>query len=189
MTSKTAPTKFLSLLLFLCPTISQAQNDLIEHQDQKRQEIESLIVPENLEVLVKIAGQKELKKVINKNWPQNIDITFNILKNESGKIVYIGEFPTSESGDWNLELKHFFDDNGHLVAFEQRLAFFNEECTDGAVVEDIIELYDSSFKVIKTTKTLTDNNGKPINSCDHAYDWKYDKRPTVAEFIKLKGIK
>ncbi|HEY0653665.1 MAG TPA: hypothetical protein VGD65_11085 [Chryseosolibacter sp.] len=130
-----------------------------------------------------------MKRVINEDLPENIETTFNILKDQNGQIVYIGEFPTSESGDWSLELKHYFAD-GRLIAFEKRLAYFNGECTDRAVIETIIELYDKDFKIVKTTKTLTDNDGKKMDEekCSDPYQWPLDKRGTVSELVKLKGI-
>lgn len=89
-----------------------------------------------------------------------------------------------------LGLKHYFGDNGKLIAFKKRLAYFNEDCTDGVVIETVIELHDDDFKVIKTTKTQTDNNGRELKGkdCGHAYDWTFDKRGTVSELVQLKKI-
>ena len=116
---------------------------------------------------------------------------YNILKNKSGQIIYVGEFPTSESGDWSLEVKHFFADDGRLISFEKRLAYFNSQCTDRAVIEDLIELYDDQFNVIKTTKTLVDSNGKVLSEkdCGNVYDWEFERRPNVTELSELKKIR
>jgi hypothetical protein len=162
------------------------------HQREKeRLEIENQIAADKLIILVKVKGQTDLQSVIGQDWPDDIETTYNILKNKREQIVYLGEFPTSESGDWTLGLKHYFEDNGRLIAFEKRLSYFNRDCTDGAVIETVIELYDNDFKLIKSTKVQTDNNGRQlkVKDCEHAYNWTFDKRGTVSELFQLKKIR
>jgi hypothetical protein len=180
-------------LIFLLISVSSfGQGSVIDQREKERLEIENLVKAsgDRLTVLVQVGGQTGLKKVINQGWPDGIETTYNILQNSSGQIIYLGEFPTCESGDWSLGLKHYFADTGKLISFEKTLSYFNSECTDGAVVETIIELYDSDFKVIKSTKTQTDHKGKSlkVTNCEHAYDWTFDKRGTVDELIRLKKI-
>jgi hypothetical protein len=184
--------RYLIIIFLLTTDFVYGQGTLGDQQEKRKQEIENLITSneDRLIVLVKVFEQETLKKVINQQWPENIETTFNILKNQNGQIIYIGEFPTSQSGDWSLEVKHYFTDNGQLIAFEKRLAYFNRECTDGAVIERVIEFYDNDFKVIKTSKKLEDNNGKKMNEekCGDPYQWPLDKRGTVSELIQLKRI-
>ncbi len=125
------------LILFSIVTLSACGQSLLTNQERKKLEIEKLLTTnkKKIIVLVKVTGQSNLQEVIGENWPENIEATYNILKNQSGQIIYLGEFPISESGDWTLELKHFFGDDGKLIAFEKRLTYFNEQCTDGAVIE------------------------------------------------------
>jgi hypothetical protein len=180
---------FIAFLIFSC-----GQRTITDQLEKERIEIEienEIANDKNkLIVLVKVAGQTDLIKVIEQNWPDDIETTYNVLKNQRGQIIYLGEFPTSESGDWSLGLKHYFGDNGKLIAFEKRLSYFNEDCTDGAVIETTIELYDNDFKVAKTSKTQTDKNGKElkVKDCGHAYNWDIDKRGTVTELVQLKKI-
>jgi hypothetical protein len=179
-------------ILFLLLSISSCgQGTLTDQREKERLEIENQIKADKLIILVKVKGQAELKKVIDQNWPEDIETTYNIFKDQRGQIIYLGEFPTSQSGDWSLGLKHYFGDNGKLIAFEKRLSYFNEDCTDGAVIETIIELYDNDFKIIKTTKTQTDNKGRElkVKDCGHAYNWTFDKRGTVNELVQLKKIR
>src|SRR5439155_4172503 len=63
-------------------------------------------------VLVKVPGKKKLVQVKGENWPDEIEYTYNILKNKSGKVILIVQSPFSESGDWDIDYKHYFDDNG-----------------------------------------------------------------------------
>jgi hypothetical protein len=162
------------------PEINEIVKQIFENKD-------SIIV------LVKLTGQNDLVRVLNKNWPEDIETTFNIFKNRHGQIIYISEFPTSESGDWNLRLEHFFSTDGHLTAFVKDFAFFNSPCLkEGVAFEQLLELYDNDFKVIGSIKCLSDNKGNPLDEeeCGNAYyTVEYDKRPTAKEFMELKGIK
>ena len=183
-----------TLILFLLLSISSCgQATLADQREREKLEIDRQVTTDKdkLIILVKVTGQTDLEKVIDQNWPDDIETTYNIFKNNRGQIIYLGEFPTSQSGDWTLGLKHYFGDNGKLIAFEKRLSYFNENCTDGAVIETIIELYDNDFKVIKTTKTQTDNKGRElkVKDCGHAYNWTFDKRGTVNELVQLKKIR
>jgi hypothetical protein len=185
--------RYTSILFLLLSISSCGQGTLTHNREKERVEIENQITTDKnkLIILVKVKGQADLKKVIDQNWPDDIESTYNILKNQRGQIIYLGEFPTSQSGDWTLGLKHYFGDNGKLISFEKRLSYFNEDCTDGAVIETIIELYDNDFKVIKTTKTQTDHEGRElkVKDCGHAYNWIFDKRGTVNELVQVKKIR
>ena len=78
-----------SAILFFLVTISfcgQSQSTLSEQQEEKRLAIEELITADKakLIVLVQVEGQSELKRVWGENWPENIETTYNILKNKNG---------------------------------------------------------------------------------------------------------
>lgn len=181
------------VILFLLLAISSfGQGTLIDKRKNEKLEIENQVArnKHKLLVLVQVNGQADLQRVINQNFPENVETTYNILKDEQGRIIYIAEFPESLSGDWTLELKHYFSSNGKLIGFEKRLAYFNDDCTDGVVIEKITELYDDNFRVIRTEKKLTDNKMNKLEErdCGHAYYWEIDKRATVFEFVKLKKI-
>jgi len=185
--------RYTTILFLLLSISSCGQGTITDQREKERLEIEKQVTTDKskLIVLVKLKGQSNLQRVVGENWPDDIETTYNILKNQRGQIIYLGEFPTSESGDWTLGLKHYFGNNGKLIAFEKRLSYFNEACTDGAVIETIIELYDNAFKEVKTTKTQTDNRGKElkVKDCGHAYNWDIDKRGTVNELVHLKKIR
>jgi hypothetical protein len=191
--NKYHPMRYAGIMFSFLAVSAFGQSTLVDQRDKQRLGIEKRIEAnmDNLIVLVQVKDKADLQQVVNRKWPANIDITYNILKDETGRIIYIGEFPTSESGDWSLALKHYFGDDGKLIAFEKSLSYFNEDCTDGAVNEQIIELYDNNFNIIKTEATLTDNDGKKLKEaeCGHGYDWPIDKRRSVEEFMKLKNIK
>lgn len=181
-------------IIFLFITFSSyEQSSLVDQVDKKRLEIEKQISNEECEliILVKIKGEIDLQRVLEENWPEKVETTYNILKNQNGEIIFIGEIPTSESGDWYLELRHYFTENGNILAFKKRLSYFNDNCGDGVVIEEVTELFNNEFKIIKSTKTLTDQNGKNLTGkeCSKVFNWEIDKRSTVKEFVHLKQIR
>ena len=79
--------------------------DIIERLKGQKKIIDTLQSQNKLtlEVLVKEPNKEKLTIVLNENWPETIETTYNIWKNENGNIILIGEFPFSQSGDWYIE--------------------------------------------------------------------------------------
>jgi len=176
------------LLLIIC---SCGQGELADRLENDKQKIEDTILvdKDKLDVLVQITGQPKLQIVVDQKWPDNIVTTYNILKDKNGNIIYVGEFPTCESGDWNLKFAHFFDSSGLLIAFEEELKFFNEPCSADIVIFTDREIYDSAFKVNKHSTTVTDKEGNKLeDECGQAYDFKTGRFKNVKDLIRSKGI-
>jgi hypothetical protein len=184
--------KLLIILTFLTNCSFGQTNGADRILTQKR-EIEDQIKlhKKDLIVFVKLKGQPTPQRIINEKWPENIEFTYNILKNDLGQVIYFGEFPYSESGDWVLELRHFFNNNEQTIAIEKRLSFFNEDCSEGAITEILTDLYLSNFRLHGTLKSLRDSKDNPIRdaNCGDHYKWPIDKKGTAQELITLKKIK
>jgi len=185
--------RYTTIIFLLFSIGSCGQGTLADQRETERLKIDKRILSDHdrIIVLAKVKGQSELINVTGKDFPKETETAYNVLKNQSGQIIYIGEFPTSESGDWTLGLRHYFGDNGHLIAFVKVLTYFNEECTNKGVVERIAELYDNDFRIIQTTKSLMDYKGRELDSikCGHTYKWDFDKKASVDEFVQLKKIR
>lgn len=127
-------------------------------------------------VLVKLPNSSQLVRVINEKFPDDVEITYNIFRNQEGHIVFAGQAPESESGDWDIEYQSYFDKNGKLFAFERIAGFFNSECTkdDDAAHETLVKYY-SNGKLIDSTYTLTDSKKRPLvkSKCVFNYDYPY----------------
>ena len=185
---------YIGIILFLLPFLSCQQDELADHQEKRRNKIETQLIhgKKKLIVFAKVAGHDDPQKVVNEKWPEDIETTYNIARNSFGKIIYVGEFPESYSGDWFLALRYYFSNNGKLIAFTKDYSYFNGNCGDGIVKEIEIELYDHQFKVIKKTRTLTDGDGKYLSEedCADSLDWlDIIKQPTIKEFLDLKKIR
>lgn len=160
---------------------------------KQKKEIEDRVAAkkDKLIVLVRIKGEEKTQVVKNENWPENIETTFNVLKNEAGQVIYVAEFPTSESGDWTLELKHFFNDAGETFIFQKRLTYFNDDCGNGVVIDTQTDVFGKGFSYIGTLKQLVDGKGIPIadrTTCSDPYQWTVDKKSTALELMRLKKI-
>lgn len=143
-------------------------------------------------VFVKVPKRHKLIEVKNENWPEEIETTYNVLKDTSGHIVMFLESPYSESGDWNITLSHYFDADGKTFAFSKRTNFFNSGCTEGVAYEAITEYYDKSFKRLSKEYKLVDENGKALSkpACEIPYDEPYTVKPNanlIISTLKLNG--
>ena len=67
--------------------LSCGQSALINELEKQRLEIEGHLKKSNdsLIILAKVSGEPDLQKVIDKNWPEDIETTCNVLKNQNGK--------------------------------------------------------------------------------------------------------
>ena len=145
-------------------------------------------------VLVKVPHNNALLRVKGDNFPDEIETTFNLLKDKNGRVIYAVEIPFSESGDWFISYKSYFGDSGKLLAFEREANFFNSECTGeggGAVHEKLVKYYDESFDIIDSAYTLHDNNKKPLkkSDCFYDYDYPYTIHKTLKSFLAINNIK
>lgn len=162
--------------------------DILERLKGQKSQIDTLAARKELkfEVLVKEPNKEKLTIVINQQWPEIVETTFNIWRNSEGQIKRIGEYPFSESGDWNIGYEHYFDKNGKTFSFERNTNFFNSICTDGVAYEKIIEFYNSDFNRLDRIYSLTDKGKQELKKedCVMNYDYPYDVSNNLENYIK-----
>jgi len=167
-------------------------NDADRIWTQKR-EIEEQIKlnKKDIVVFVKVKGQPMPQRVINEQWPESIESTYNILKNDLGQIIYFAEFPKSESSDLVFEIKHFFNNKGQTISIETRQSFFNKDCGNGPITETLTDLYLNNFRLHGTVRQLRDSkdNGVSGSICNNPNKRTIDKKATAQELASLKKIK
>jgi hypothetical protein len=150
-------------------------NYLLKSLIREKANTDKLLSDQNnkLIVLVKVPGSNDLVLVKNDKWPETVEYTYNVLKNAAGKIILVAQIPYSESGDWNIQYKYYFDTEGKTFAFERNANFFNSECTDGAAHEVIDKYYDRDFKTLNETYKLTNEKHKALikAKCTSPYDF------------------
>lgn len=167
--------------------------DILERRKYQKTIIDTLFAhsKDKLIVLAKLVDKDEPIQIIDGNFPDNVEITFNILKDSLGQIITVFEIPYSESGDWNIFLTHYFDKNGKTFAFERQTSFFNSICTDGVAYETKTEFYNSNFQLINKTYKLVDEENKTlqIDSCQFPYDYEYKVSASIDKYLQAKRIK
>jgi hypothetical protein len=82
------------------------------------------------------------------------------------------EIPVSQSGDWTLELAHYFDAQGRTVVFASDGRYFRG-CGGGIVHDRRRTVYGRDFRVVSSTRQLQDEAGKPLDeaTCGHPYSF------------------
>lgn len=145
----------------------------------------------DLEILVKEPDTEGLTKVVDDEWPEEFSVTYHLWANANGQIEMIGEYPFSESGDWGIGYLHYFDKNGKTFSFERNTNFYNSECADDLVNEDILEFYDNDFNRISRTYDLTGPGGQNLNdkNCSLPYDYPYDVAPSLENYLNRINYK
>lgn len=139
-----------------------------------------------LEILVKEPESDKLVVVVNENYPDEVEVTYNIWRNADGKILLVGEYPYSQSGDWDIGYEHYFDESGLTFSFQKRTNFFNSFCADGVAYENVVEYYDSSFNRLHQTYSLIDENKQNLKKedCEFPYDYPYEVSNSLKDYLK-----
>lgn len=170
-----------------------SEPDIIDKLKHKKNTIDTLFKysKNKLIVYAKLVGSDEPILIKNGNFPDNVEISYNILKDSLGHIVTVSEFPLSESGDWDITFTHYFDKDGKTFAFDRQTNFFNSICTSGVAYETRIEFYDSDFKTLNKVYKLIDEKGMTLqkNSCQFPYDYKYKISVGIDTYLQTNKIK
>ena len=180
----------IALLLCFGLSISGCGDDPAGDLKLQRRQIDKKITPQSLSVYTKLWDKPDLLKIENRQFPDGIRYTYNILKDEKNRIVYINEMPFSMKHDWFISYKSYFDTAGNLFAFQRQNNFLKNKCTKGAVLENYTRYYEAKFKVIDSKYTLTDTKLKsvPRSKCVFPYNFPYKVIKTLKEYKKEKGI-
>ena len=128
------------------PKQADVKGAVIRQLEIKRDSIDKLLKKHGnlLFTYAKIPGRKALVAVTNDKWPDEMDYTYNVLKNASGKIILIAQIPYSESGDWDIEHLSYFDGSGRIFAFVDKQSIFTDY--KGGIVRAINTRYfDENF--------------------------------------------
>ncbi|MDA3614340.1 hypothetical protein [Polluticaenibacter yanchengensis] len=166
--------------------------DILERLKYQKTNIDALFnhSKDKLIVFAKLMDKDEPVQIKNGNFPDNVETTFNILKDSLGNIVTISEFPFNKSGDWNIIFTHYFDKDGKTFAFERQTNFFNSICTDGVAYETRTEFYNSDFQIIDKTYRLVDEKNCMIqkDSCQFPYDNEYKVLADIDIYLRTNKI-
>lgn len=140
-------------------------------------------------IFVKQKGKDSLIEVAAKHLPADIEVSYNIFRDNMGHIIRISESPTSESGDWFVSCNHYFDEKGKTFAFEKKTNSFDSGCTEGVLYETKAEYFDEKFAKLDHTYKLVDEDERHIakDSCN-IFEYTYKVQPDVLTYINNKAI-
>lgn len=144
---------------------------------------------EEITIYVKQKGIDTLIEAAAKHLPQNIEVTYNIFRDNMGHIIRISESPASDSGNWFISCNHYFDEKGKTFAFEKKTNSFNSGCTTGVLYETKTEYYDEKFSPVDYTYKLVDEDDRHMakDSCN-IFDYHYKAQPDVLTYLSTKAI-
>ncbi len=140
-----------------------------------------------LELYFQMDKEGLLKRIPNfDNTSEAFYASYNLVRNNTGQIIYIAEYPASESGDWNLIYESYFNENGNLIVFIRGCSFFNGVCAE-IVHEKSEYYYNLKHELIKKTYEITDGNKNPLNYKDCVFNYRYDYKiyNTLTEYLKI----
>jgi hypothetical protein len=154
------------------------------------QEIDNVYNKDTSKIELYLQNDKNglINRVINfDNFLESFYASYNIIRNELGNVIYIAEFPYSESGDWDLAYENYFDNNGNLIVFIRKCSFFNGICAE-IVNEKSEYFYDLNHELIKKTYEITDENKKTLDykKCVFNYQHDYMQYLTLEEYLTKK---
>lgn len=139
---------------------------------KKKDAIDKLLLrdTDSLRVFVKMTGKDQLLKILNNDFPENdVECTYNVLK-VNGRVLMIAELPYSESGDWIIAHKHYFDTNGNTFVFTKDESRFTDQVPGGMLWEKLVTYYDGDFNIVHQVNKLIDNNNRPVAGKKNEYD-------------------
>jgi hypothetical protein len=140
-------------------------------------------------VFIKVPDQPTPVAVKNRDYPKKLQAIYQVCRNSEGRIVYLAESPLSESGDWDIVYRSYYDAQGRIFAFERTAGFFNSACTAGALYQTLIKFFNPQGQVIATEQSFQDEEGKEIQNipCDFPYNFPYEVMTDVGAYCrKLK---
>jgi hypothetical protein len=167
--------------------------DILERLNYQKMIIDSLLIHSTHKLIVsaKLINKDEPIQLRSDNFPDSVETTFSLLRDSLGRAIIALEQPFSESGDWIIILKHYFDEEEKTFAFEKQVKFFNSICTSGPAYETKIEFYDSDFQLIGNNYKLVDEKNKPLptDSCVFNYNYDYKVSPNSDDYLQKRKIK
>jgi len=164
--SQTLPAKTVSKIDSTLTLLKNKQNQTDEFVFKNQK---------NILVFAKVYRKKNLITVSNEDWPEDTEVTYNVIKDKQGKVILIAAIPFSESGDWYIEYKHYFEDNGKVFAFTKKETLFDNSVKGGLAMEQDFKYYDPFSKLIGSKYSLTDKRGKAIKRKRSEFNFRDDK--------------
>jgi hypothetical protein len=125
---------------------------------------------DNFKIFCGFEDSKKLVEVTDtSNWPEEANITYNVILDSVGGIVRFDEIPASESGDWYVTLTSYFSSSGRIIKFNYYKCTDGSECTK-LLRESRLQYFDANGKQVASQRCFEDENFKRIDTVG-CYMW------------------
>lgn len=107
-------------------------------------------------------------------WPEEYDAEVRVFSGPDGRPLRHLEIPAGLSGDWSLELAHYFDAQGRTAVFASDGRYVRGEECGGVVHDRRRTAYGlDSLPLMSTRRLQAGETGQPVDPgpCGHAYDF------------------
>lgn len=174
------------------------KEDSVYNSKSSQQRIDSLAVkifridsliegnPAQIELMAITSQSDEPVKIVNEEWPDDVMISINIIKDKNGNIIYYAKSPTSESGDWYIGYQYYVNaKTGKVYGFRRVANFYNSTCADLAK-EESTYYFNPNAELIGKSYSLMDNDNKDLSGsrCFFNYDYKYEIVKNLKELMQ-----
>lgn len=168
----------------------------LSEQSKRIKQLDSIIVStqkfisekeDEVELMAIVGNSTEPISLPDRQWPENVTTSINIIRAEDGSLKYYSEYPSSESGDWFLGYRYYFDQSkGKVLVFERMANFFNNECSSGVAKELSTYYFSSAGELIAKSYSLVNNDGDDLTEklCFFPYDYEYEIAKSAMELLK-----
>jgi hypothetical protein len=123
--------------------------------------------PERVAMFAKVTDKPALMAVKDTaSWPEETEISYNIVADTAGRPLMHTQSPTSESGDWFAIESHYFAPDGRTMLHQYRISGFSSECT--SILRETKRVFlGPTGAALAETRSFTDADGKPVvaDSC------------------------
>lgn len=156
--------------------LPENQDQIVDYKKIIKEIDKTLTDGTKVGLYAKISKTDSIVKVVNNDsWPDDTEVSYNIIKDNNGSIIYIAEYPVSESGDWSIGYRYYFNDKGNTIVFLRESNFFNSGCTDSVAKELSGYYFDTSFRIIAKEYELKSTDGTNLLNklCEFPYYYKY----------------
>ena len=182
----------LSIILLLLTNSFESNSQTLSELQNLKNQYDSIRTQFQKEQIILVrTTDNDLIKVVNSKWPENILTTYNLLTDKNNKVMIIGIYPFSKSGDSDLEHLYYFDSSGQTFSYKHQLNFFNSICEDGVLKQKTIYFYNNQSNEIEKIYSLTNKDDDEIEGQNCVFNYAYEPRiyRSYRELVKKEKIK
>lgn len=128
--------------------------------------------------------------------PDSADVSYAVLRDNSGRILRVSASPLSESGDWLVTETHYFDSAGSTIVMEHYAGFFNGCSSEQAdstfgIKEKATSHFDPQHRLIRRSfvrTTFDESTPAPVKNCNRSFQDFYRIYPSWDSLAIATGL-